>query len=67
MTSDNWFEFAIRDQSGKEFSKGRIEIVDYSRIRMYHHKHNDILDVADEYYRVVENESFEVIMSKFLN
>lgn len=66
-TADNWFEFELRDRSGKEFSKGKIEIVDKSRIRMYHHKHSDILDVADEYYRVVENESFEVIMSKFMN
>ncbi len=65
--SGKWSKFELRDVTGKEFSKGKIEVVDPSRIRIYHHKHNDILDEADEYYRIVGNESFDEIMCKLMN
>jgi hypothetical protein len=49
-----------------EFYKGRIEIVDKNRIRIYFHKHHDILDVADEYYRTDGFNNLSKIMKKIL-
>ncbi len=61
----NWFAFEAFD--GKDlFMKGRIEIVDKKRIRIYFHKHHDILDMADEYYRTNDFESFPSIMKDIL-
>ena len=48
------------------FIKGRIEIVDDKRIRIYFHKHHNILDLADEYHRTDDFNSYQTIMEKIL-
>ena len=61
----NWFDFKAFD--GDElFMKGRIETVDDKRIRIYFHKHHNILDLADEYYRTADFNSFPTILEKIL-
>lgn len=63
--NQRWYSFKIADEtSRKEFSKGRIEIVNEDRIRIYFHKHHDILDLANEFHRTENLTSFEAIMSK---
>ncbi len=65
--NQRWYSFKIADEtSRKEFTKGRIEIVNEDQIRIYFHKHHDILDVADEFHRTENLTSFEAIMSKIL-
>lgn len=59
-----WNSFTIADESQNDFSEGRIEIVDTDRIRIYWHKHHDILDLADEFHRTVELESLNAILRK---
>ncbi len=60
-----WYHFETFD--GDEFfTGGRIETVDENRIRIYIHKHHDILDQADEYYRTEDFDSFKPIMEKIL-
>lgn len=60
-----WYHFDLLD--GDEFFvSGRIETVDENRIRMYFHKHHNILDLADEYFRTTDFESFKPIMDKIL-
>lgn len=60
-----WYSFKIADEtSRKEFTKGRIEIVNEDRIRIYFHKHHDILDLANEFHRTENLTNFEAIMSK---
>jgi len=62
---NEWMDFAAFD--GDElFTKGRIEIVDDKRIRIYLHKHHNILDLADEYYRTDDFKSYQTIMEKIL-
>ncbi len=63
--TENWYRFKIEDlPTKKEFSKGRIEIVSKNRIRIYFHKHHDILDVADEFHRTKDLTSYEQIINK---
>ncbi|MEM6725775.1 MAG: hypothetical protein AAF598_17170 [Bacteroidota bacterium] len=63
--NENWFTFTIIDLADHQpFSKGRIEVVNQDRIRIYHHKHNNILDLADEYHRTSSFDSFEGIMDR---
>ena len=58
-----WYHFEAFD--GNEFfTGGRIETVDENRIRIYFHKHHNILDLADEYYRTDDFESFKQIMEQ---
>ncbi len=62
---NKWFDFEAFD--GTElFTKGRIEIVDDNRVRIYFHKHHNILDLADEYYRTDDFNSYQTIMEKIL-
>lgn len=62
-----WYKFVIEEgELKKEFLKGRIEIVDSDRLRIYVHKHHNILDVADEYHRVDDFNSFRKVMDKIL-
>jgi hypothetical protein len=63
--SDDWYKLVTLDGTD-EFYKGRIEIVDKNRIRIYFHKHHDILDVADEYYRTDGFNNLSKIMKKIL-
>jgi len=61
----SWYHFELFD--GNEFfTGGRIETVDENRIRIYFHKHHNILDLADEYYRTDDFDSFKPIMDKIL-
>ena len=61
----NWRTFKIEDsKTKKEFSKGRIEIVNKDRDRIYFHKHHNILDLADEFHRTENLTSFEEIMGE---
>jgi len=61
-----WYHFEAFD--GNEFfTGGRIETVDENRIRIYFHKHHDILDLADEYYRTDDFDSFKPIMEQILS
>jgi len=63
--NQRWYSFKVADEiSRKEFTKGRIEIVHEDRIRIYFHKHHDILDEADEFHRTENLTNFEAIMSK---
>lgn len=62
---NNWFDFEAFDGT-ESFTKGRIEIVDKNRVRIYFHKHHNILDLADEYYRTDDFNSFQTIMEKIL-
>lgn len=62
---DNWYSFKAYD--GDEFFfKGRIELVKGGRIRIYFLKHHDILDLADEYIRTNDFDSFSSILSGIL-
>lgn len=59
-------DFNIIDRSNQSiFVKGKVEIVDAQRVRFYFFKHNDILDVADEYYRTARFGNFDKIMATF--
>ncbi len=61
-----WYHFEAFD--GNEFfTGGRIETVDENRIRIYFHKHHNILDLADEYYRTEDFDSFKPIMEQILS
>lgn len=61
-----WYHFEAFD--GNEFfTGGRIETVDENRIRIYFHKHHNILDLADEYYRTDDFESYQQIMERILS
>lgn len=63
---DNWYSFNLKNKEGEEFSSnGRIEVVDENRIRIYHHKHHDILNVADEYHRTDDFGQMRKIMDNF--
>lgn len=60
-----WTNFEVREMTNSElFMHGRIEVVDQERIRIYFHKHHDILDFADEFYRNDNDEDLEEIMRK---
>jgi len=61
--SEEWYKLVMLDGTD-EFYKGRIEIVDKNRIRIYIHKHHDILDTADEYYRTDGFNNLSKIMKK---
>ena len=62
----DWYQLGIMD--GKEnFIKCKIEIVNRDRIRIYYFKHHDILDLADEYHRTKDFNSFDQIMKKILD
>lgn len=61
----DWLDIIIL--KGKEnFTNGRVEIVTPERIRIYFHKHHDILDLADEYHRTEDFTSYQDIMNKVL-
>jgi hypothetical protein len=62
---NNWIEFQTRDGNEIVFN-GKVEIVDNERIRVYIYKHHNILDVADEYYRTQDFDSFDKIMKKIM-
>ncbi len=64
-SQDNWFDFEAVDGS-EIFTKGRIEVVDDKRVRIYFHKHHNILDLADEYYRTDGFNSYHTIMETIL-
>lgn len=62
---NDWYQLDIKD--GEEsFIKCKIEIVNKDRIRIYYFKHHDILDLADEYHRTQDFNSFDQIMQKIL-
>ena len=57
-----WYTFSALD--GEDFFfKGRIEIINNDRIRIYLLKHHDILDLADEYHRTNDFSSYQTILS----
>ncbi|MFM9952015.1 MAG: hypothetical protein ACKV1O_29055 [Saprospiraceae bacterium] len=63
--NQRWYSFKIADETSRKLeSKGRIEIVNEDQIRIYFHKHHDILNMADEFHRTENLTSFEAIMSK---
>lgn len=62
---DGWYKFAALDGEEK-FLNGRIEIANINRIRIYFHKHHDILDVADEYHRTTGFNNFSKIMREIM-
>ena len=65
--SGNWYTFDIIGESNqKVMTKGRIELVNENRIRIYFHKHHNILDLADEYHRTEDFNSFDDIMDSIL-
>ncbi|MCU4165405.1 hypothetical protein [Carboxylicivirga caseinilyticus] len=60
-----WYDLRIMD--GEElFVNGKIEVVNSDRIRIYLYKHHNILDLADEYIRAEDFDSFRKIMNKIL-
>lgn len=60
--SKMWYTFSALD--GEDFFfKGRIEIINNDRIRIYLLKHHDILDLADEYHRTNDFSSYQTILS----
>ncbi|MGD9994548.1 MAG: hypothetical protein AB7S69_14715 [Salinivirgaceae bacterium] len=63
--SDRWYKFVAFDGTDV-FIKGRIEIVADNRIRIYFHKHHDILDVADEYYQTDDFNNHSKIMKEIM-
>jgi len=62
---NQWYDFEAFD-GAELFTAGRIEIVDDNRVRIYFHKHHGILDLADEYYRTDDFNSYQAIMDKIL-
>lgn len=63
--TQRWYSFKIADENSRKVElKGRIEIVNEDRIRIYYYKHHDILDGADEFHRTENLTSFEAILSK---
>jgi hypothetical protein len=61
----NWLSFHVMD--GEElFMKGKIERVSKDRVRFYFFKHHDILDIADEYHRANDFNSYTSIMEDIL-
>ena len=63
--TDKWTTFEVREATSSElFMHGRIEVVNQERVRIYFHKHHDILDLADEFYRNDNDEDLGVIMRK---
>ena len=65
-SQNKWYDFKAFD-GGDLFTQGRIEIVDDNRVRIYFHKHHNILDLADEYYRTDDFNSYQTIMEKILS
>jgi hypothetical protein len=64
---ENWYEFRIGfNKNAEEMVKGRIEVVNPERIRIYYYKHHNILDLADEFHRTKDLKSFDSIMSKIM-
>lgn len=64
----SWYDLVIYNESINDvFSKNKIEVVDEKRIRIYAFKHHDILDVADEYYKVADFDSFDRVMKEILS
>lgn len=62
---NDWFDFTIVDRNSMEaFTNGRIERKTNDRIRVYFHKHHDILDLADEFHRTNDLVSFDSIMKE---
>jgi hypothetical protein len=62
---ENWLSFRVMD--GDElFIKGKMEQVNEQRLRIYLFKHHDILDIADEYHRANDFESYTSIMEGIL-
>lgn len=60
-----WFDFNIHDNVNDEtFTRGKMEVVNENRIRIYFLKHHDILDLADEFYRTTDLVSFDAIMNE---
>jgi len=60
-----WYKFVTKDGDQVCFN-GRIEIVNRDRIRIYIHKHHNILDIADEYQRTDYLNNFSTIMNEIL-
>lgn len=48
------------------FFKGKIEYVNQDRMRIYLYQHHDILDIADEYHRAQDFDSYTAIMENML-
>lgn len=61
----NWLSFDVRDGEAL-FMKGKIERVNKDRVRFYFFKHHDILDIADEYHRANDFDSYTSIMDGIL-
>jgi hypothetical protein len=62
----DWYQLRIMDGK-KHFVNCKIEIVNKDRIRVYYFKHHGILDLADEYHRTKDFDSFKQIMKKIMN
>ncbi|MFN7116306.1 MAG: hypothetical protein ACK4TA_05865 [Saprospiraceae bacterium] len=59
-------DFNIVNPSNESvFVKGKVEMVNADRMRLYFFKHNNILDLADEYYKTDGFGNFEKIMATF--
>ena len=58
----NWYSFQIIYAYGEDMVRGRIETVNKDRMRIYFHKHHDILDLADEFHRAKDTNSFDNLM-----
>jgi len=58
----HWNSFIVEDELQKELTHGRIEIVTKDRIRIYFHKHHQILDLADEFHRADDFSSFHKLL-----
>lgn len=64
----SWYDLVIYNESINDvFSINKIEVVNEKRIRIYAFKHHDILDVADEYYKVADFDSYDSVMQQILS
>jgi hypothetical protein len=63
--SEKRFRLLVKD-GDSVFPHGKIEIVNNERIRIYVFKHHGILDVADEYQKTKDLDSYDQIMQVIL-
>lgn len=55
------------DEFDQKPGQSTIQIVDDNRIRVYHWKHGNVLDIADEYYRTEDLTSFRKLIKRVMN
>lgn len=60
-----WYYLQVLDQD-EIFLNTKLEIVNENRIRLHFYKHHNILDLADEYQRTDDFNSFSEIMSEIM-